>query len=90
MPVMDCVLDFQAQYGYPDSDGVNWQNTITPGKNPQMIRIYIVAQQGKKDFRYTYPATSITTANNTINLTSDQRHYHWKTIKLDIPLRELE
>jgi len=90
MPVMDCVLDFQAQYGYPDSNGVTWQDTITPGKNPQMIRIYIVAQQGKRDSRYTYPSTSITTANNTINLDSNQLHYHWRTIKLDIPLREVK
>ena len=90
MPVMDCVLDFQAQYGYPGSSGVTWQNTITAGNNPQLIRIYIVAQQGKRDPGYTYPSTTITTANNTVNLNSNQLHYHWRTIKLDIPLREVE
>lgn len=90
MPVMDCVLDFQAQYGYPGSNGVTWQDTITAGKNPKMIRIYIVAQQGKRDPRYTYPSTSISTANHMISLSTNQRHYHWRIIKLDIPLREVE
>ncbi len=90
MPVMDCVLDFQAQYGYADTSGVTWQDTITSGSGPQMIRIYIVAQQGKRDPAYTYPSTTITTANNTINLNSDQLHYHWRTIRLDIPLREVK
>ena len=29
-------------------------------------------------------------ANTIINLTNDQRHYHWRLITLDIPLRELQ
>lgn len=97
MPVLDGVLDFQVQFGLVDASGnISWHNDIsgyspsTLKKQLKLVRIFIVKQYGKRDNSYNYPATSITTADHTINLTADQRHYHWRTVTLDIPLRELK
>jgi len=97
-PILDCVLDFQAQFGLinPISENVTWLDDIS-AESPEklkeqlkLVRVFIVKQYGKKDHSYNYPNTSITTADHTINLTNEQRHYHWRTITLDIPLRELQ
>ena len=97
MPALDCVLDFQLQFGLVSSNGnITWVNDISGyatsllKEQLKLVRVFIVKQYGKKDNLYNYPNTSITTADNTINLTSEQRHYHWRTMSLDIPLRELE
>jgi len=97
MPALDCVLDFQLQFGLVSSNGnITWVNDISGyatsllKEQLKLVRVFIVKQYGKKDNSYNYPNTSITTADHTINLTSEQRHYHWRTMSLDIPLRELE
>jgi len=96
LPVLDGVLDFQVQFGLIDVGGnVTWKDDISAEsptilKNQlKLVRIFIVKQYGRKDVSYTYPSTSISTANNTINLNSELRHYRWRTITLEIPLREL-
>ncbi|GEM_PF-5450428 len=90
-PVMDCVLDFQVEFGYVSSSGVTWLNSLpNQGNYPELVRVDIVIQQGKKDPKYQYSSSTIQTADNTITLSSEQKHYHWRTIKLVIPLREVE
>jgi len=97
MPVMNGVLDFQIQFGLVDTNNnLIWVNDIS-GYSPftlkeqlKLIRVFIVKQYGKRDNLYNYPNASITTADHTVNLTSEQRHYRWRTVSLDIPLRELE
>ncbi len=98
MPVLDCVLDFQVQFGLVDSNSgaITWVNDLsayTPSELKEklrLVKVFIVKQYGKKDDHYTYPNTSISTADNTITLTSEQRHYRWRTISLEIPLREIK
>ncbi len=97
MPLLDCVLDFQVQFGLVQSDGtINWVNTIsgcsssTLKEQLKLVRVFIVLQNGKKDPGYTYPDDTITVADHTNNLTDEQKHYRWRTIRLDIPLRELQ
>jgi len=91
-PVIDCVLDFQVEFGYSGSSSITWLNTLpdSQGNYPELVRVNIVVQQGKKDPRYQYPYATIQTADNTITLTSEQKHYHWRTIRLVVPLREVE
>lgn len=97
MPLLDCVLDFQVQFGLIQSDGtVNWVNDIsgyssaTLNDQLKLVRAVIVLQTGKKDSSYTYPDNTITVADHTNNLTTEQRHYRWRIVRLDIPLRELQ
>jgi len=129
-PILDCVLDFQVQFGLIDAAGnVTWLNDLSANLPPpyppqpptpdllkdqlKIVRIFIVKQMGKRDPKYFYPFNTIPNAaiplfsvnsngnvvnarpdagppaNAIINLTNDQRHYHWRLITLDIPLREL-
>lgn len=97
MPLLDCVLDFQVQFGLIQSDGtVNWVNDIsgyssaTLNDQLKLVRAVIVLQSGKKDLSYTYPDNTITVADHTNNLTTEQRHYRWRIVRLDTPLRELQ
>jgi len=122
-PILDCVLDFQVQFGLIDATGnVTWLNLNDIPATPaailkdqlKIVRIFIVKQVGKRVPKYFYPFSTIPNAsiplfsvnsngnvvnarpdigphaNTIINLTNDQRHYHWRLITLDIPLRELQ
>ena len=112
-PILDCVLDFQVQFGLIDAAGnVTWVNDLSATSAAvlrdqlKIVRIFIVKQMGKRDPKYFYPFNTIPNAAiplfsvnsngnvvnarpGVINLTNDQRHYHWRLITLDIPLREL-
>lgn len=96
-PVLDCVLGFQVQFGLVQFGGtVNWIDDISGyssdalKKQLKLVKVFIVKQFGKRDRSYYYPNASITTADNTVNLTVNQRQYRWRVITLDIPLRELQ
>jgi len=113
-PILDCVLDFQVQFGLIDAAGnVTWVNDLSATDagilkdQLKIVRIFIVKQVGKRDPKYFYPFNTIPNAaiplfsvnsngnvvnarSSVINLTNDQRQYHWRLITLDIPLRELQ
>ncbi len=97
MPILDGVLDFQVQFGLIDPAGnVTWKDDIS-GEAPvtlknqlRLVRIFIVKQYGRRDPSYNYPNALISTADNIVNLNNELRHYRWRTITLEIPLRELQ
>ncbi len=97
MPVLDCVLDFQVQFAISSSNGsLTWVNDLSSYSptylkdNLKGVKIYIVKQFGIRDSSYTYPDNKIDVADNSINLTSEQRHYRWRIITLSAPLRILK
>ena len=64
----------------------------------KIIKIYLLVQEGKKDTRYTYPASSIVVgdqANGELTLTqqytftAEQRNYRWKLYKIIVRPKNL-
>ncbi len=94
-PVMDCILDFQVEFGLVQQNGsVSWVNNLS-GYTPQtlrstlkFVRIFIVKQMGGRNQAFWFPNSSISVSNNTVNLTSGQRRYRWRILRLTVPLRE--
>ncbi len=68
-PILDCVLDFQVQFGLIDTTGnITWLNDIsatsaaTLRDQLRIVRIFIVKQMGKRDPKYFYPFNAIPNA----------------------------
>jgi len=68
-PILDCVLDFQVQFGLIDAAGnVTWLNDISATSAAvlkdqlKIVRIFIVKQMGKRDPKYFYPFNTIPNA----------------------------
>ncbi len=67
IPLLDCVADMQVVYGLDTNNLglVNYHTTTAPAtadaQRAQIreIRVYILAQDGKKDINYTYPSSTI-------------------------------
>jgi prepilin-type N-terminal cleavage/methylation domain-containing protein len=100
LALLDCVADMQIVYGLDTADtGLVNSHTTTPPTSAQAIRnqlkeirIYILAQEGKKDAGYTYPNSTInvgesfdggaTVAGRVFNLLTligpDYKNYRWK------------
>lgn len=102
IPLLDCVADMQIVYGL-DTDGagrVNLHSATPPATADEQrsqlreIRVYILAQDGKKDIMYNYSSvhsSSTVRTGETINgipvgrsfplgsrIGSDYKHYRWK------------
>jgi len=70
IPLLDCVADMQVVYGFGPvkSTEVNQHETTLPGSGTAQdireqlkeIRLYILAQTGRKDTGYTHPNSTIT------------------------------
>lgn len=73
IPLLDCVADMQVVYGLDTAGAglINSHTTVSPGTPTgttaqdirdqlREIRVYILAQEGKKDASYTYPSETIT------------------------------
>jgi type II secretory pathway pseudopilin PulG len=67
IPLLDCVADLQIVYGL-DTDGggrVNLHTTTAPATAAEQraqvreLRVYILAQDGKKDFSFRYPSQTV-------------------------------
>ena len=69
-PILDCVLDFQVQFGLIDATtgNVTWLNDISATSAAvlrdqlKIVRIFIVKQMGKRDPKYFYPFSTIPNA----------------------------
>ena len=69
-PILDCVLDFQVQFGLIDATtgNVTWVNDISATSAAvlkdqlRIVRIFIVKQMGKRDPKYFYPFNAIPNA----------------------------
>ena len=72
-PILDCVLDFQVQFGLIDATtgNVTWLNLNDIPATPaavlkdqlKIVRIFIVKQVGKRDPKYFYPFNTIPNAS---------------------------
>lgn len=115
VPLLDCVADMQVVYGLATGgDGVVNDYT-TDALNANLdtaaemrallkeIRVYILAQEGKKDRFYNYPSTTIdvgesfdsgaTITGRRFNLEtligSDYKHYRWKVYTIVVRPKNL-
>lgn len=62
----------------------------------KMVKVYVLAQEGKRDPGYTYPDASIViggtgeaSLTKTYNFTAEQRHYRWKIYKIIVKPKNL-
>lgn len=62
----------------------------------KLVKVYVLAQEGKRDAGYTYPSASIliggsgeTSLTRTYNLTEEQRHYRWKLYRIIVKPKNL-
>lgn len=115
MPLLDCVADMQVVYGL-DNDGtgrVNQHFTAPANTSPvtaadiknqlREIRVYILAQEGRKDLMYSYPSPTIevgesfdggsTVAGRLFNLPAligpDYKYYRWKVYTIVVRPKNL-
>lgn len=109
MPLLDCVADMQVLYGLDTSgDGPVNFHTTTPLTTADLIRsqvreirVYILAQEGKKDLSYRYPFESIRVGEviNGISrgrefnlqtlIGSDYKYYRWKVYTIVVRPKNL-
>lgn len=67
MPLLDCVADLQVVYGLDTSSSgtVNFHTTVAPATAAEQraqikeIRVYILTQEGKKEFTFNYPSQTV-------------------------------
>jgi hypothetical protein len=116
IPLLDCVADLQVVYGL-DTNGrtdvegasINLHTAIPPATAAEIrtqlkeIRVYVLAQDGKKDNSYTYPSSTImvgesfdggaTVAGRNFNLATligaDYQRYRWKVYTIVIRPKNL-
>lgn len=62
----------------------------------KLVKVYVLAQEGKRDPGYTYPTSSIlvggigeNSLTKTYNLTEEQRHYRWKLYRIIVKPKNL-
>jgi hypothetical protein len=97
--LLDCVADMQVVYGVDNNaDGVrDWWTDETGNVGATAsdirsrlleVRVYILAQVGKRDQDYTHPATTVYVgaadvgSGRNFTYTSDQRKYRWKVYQI--------
>ena len=109
MPLVDCVADLQIVYGL-DTDGGGRVNQYldTPAVDPSLaanirsqlreIRVYILAQDGKKDRTFSYPNTSIKVGEDLLGggfmgreypIGSAIKNYRWKVYTIVVRPKNL-
>jgi prepilin-type N-terminal cleavage/methylation domain-containing protein len=108
-PILDCVADLQVVYGLDLSgDGeVDFHDNILPTDPATIrsqlkeVRLYILAQEGKKDRLYTYPSSTVlvgatygsTTYGHQFDLSAanikDWRNYRWKVYTIVVRTNSL-
>lgn len=67
MPLLDCVADLQIVYGLDTSasGNVNFYTTVAPATAADQraqikeLRVYVLTQEGKKDFTFSYPSQTV-------------------------------
>lgn len=111
MPLLDCVADMQVVYGL-DTSGAGFVNDhrTTPlstaaeiREQLKEIRVYILAQEGRKDLSYSYPSTTVdvgesfdgglTVMGRRFNLLThigpDYKYYRWKVYTIVVRPKNL-
>lgn len=76
-----------------------WFNTKDAKKireQLKLVKVYVLAQEGKRDSGYTYPASSILIGSvgegsltRTYALSDEQRHYRWKLYRIIVKPKNL-
>ena len=97
--------------GYSNADGTVVSGVVTPAEvqgwlasplgireHLRMVKIYILAQEGRKDTGYSYPSATMVVGNansgetsltNTYTFSTAQRQYHWKLYRVIVRPRNL-
>lgn len=108
MPLLDCVADLQIVYGL-DNDGGGRVNqyletpavdaTVAANIRNQLreIRVYILAQEGKKDMMFTYPSPSIEVGETLFGVFRGRnypvgaaiKNYRWKVYSIVVRPKNL-
>lgn len=110
MPLLDCVADMQIAYGLDnDGDGIIDQYEDTPANTAspsaadirnqlKEIRVYILAQDGKKDITFSYPNTSIDVGEDLLGggfkgrkypIGAASKNYRWKVYTIVVRPKNL-
>ncbi|MFZ2949483.1 MAG: PilW family protein [Desulfuromonadaceae bacterium] len=109
MPLLDCVADMQVVYGLDTSGGgfVNDHRSVPLVTAEEIrnqlkeIRVYILAQEGRKDLSYRYPSETImvgekingTDRGRLFNLKNligaDYKYYRWKVYTIVVRPKNL-
>ena len=109
MPLLDCVADMQIVYGLDSNEDGNVNqyfdapaNTASPSaadirSQLKEIRVYILAQDGKKDFTYSYPNPSIDVGEDLLGVFWGRRYaigaahknYRWKVYTIVVRPKNL-
>ncbi len=102
--VLKNVRLFKVDFGVDTlGDGnITWLSTIPAGWTPtylrdnlKLIQFSLIIHSPRKDRDYTYPSDVVTVATpdtsivHTLNLTSEDRHYHWMPLTLVVKPRNL-
>ncbi len=93
-PVISCVHTFRVYYLINNplgSPSISYQ-TSPPGDftNLKGIRLCLLVQVGRKRDSVITPQNLSNNCGGPVNITSEQRHYRWKAIEIDIPLRNIK
>lgn len=100
-PIIDCAADLRVVYGLDnnaDSQVDTWTNTVA-GLTAAVLRaqlvelhVHVLAQQGKRDDSYTYPAATIPVGSegwvNNFDV-SAYRNYRWKVYNIIVRPKNL-
>ncbi|RII27216.1 MAG: pilus assembly protein PilW [Geobacter sp.] len=116
MPLLDCVADMQVVYGLDTnaSGVINLHQTTPPEKGTYLdqaesirsqvkeIRLYILAQEGKRDRTYSFPSETITVGEKLSETTTlgrdfnlkdrigdDYKNYRWKVYTIVVRPKNL-
>jgi len=91
---LSCVADFQISYGFKNLQGeIEWKNDISAyssediRENLKLLRVNLLFQVGKKDYKFSYPNNSETLEDHKYSFTSEQKNYRWRTIKIELKPR---
>jgi len=112
MPLLDCVADMQVVYGL-DTSGAGFVNSHTTvplttaediRNQLKEIRVYILAQEGKKDLSYNYPSTTVDVGESfdgdpahimgrnfdlSVRIGPDYKYYRWKVYTIVVRPKNL-
>jgi len=111
MPLLDCVADLQIVYGLDTSasGNVNFYTTAAPATAAEQraqikeLRVYILTQEGKKDFTFSYPSQTVDVGESFdggVSLTGrrfdlkavigdDYKSYRWKVYTIVVRPKNL-
>ncbi len=101
-PLLSCVLNLQIGFGLDSNDDGTldlWDNGggnlagysfEDQRKRVKQVRVYLLAQNGRRDADYQYPDASVWVGDGSlpigerIDLTDEQRRYRWRVLSVNV------